>query len=187
MPKKITKEEVEKVYKDTEKGLKQVEEMRKEDTVSLKKNDFDALMKRLDTLENQGKMLTEVADKGRLMDYEMKQTANEKKPFKVKLPIYGGGYIVDHQSLTPIESQLIYGQLHSNPIGERQEYKVTILMPDNSLTTHNFATYGQFGSARYEKREEVVVIGRREIGGKLSYIVALPDGRETEVPDYAIN
>ena len=157
----------------------------KEEGITLKKTDFDALLKRMEGLENQNKMLVEVADKGRVMDYETRKSASDKKPVKVKLPVHGGGIVIKH---LPIKDTLLYGPIHGNPIGEQQEYKITILMPDNAQVEQTVQSYSRFSSVRYDERVEVEVIGRREDErGELFYTLRLPDGRDIEVGTRFVN
>jgi hypothetical protein len=176
MPKKITKEEKEvevvvppKVKTDDamEKLLAKVEALEAKD------------------LENQKqlKMLTEVADKGRVMNYESKNA--EKKPFRVKLSVYKEGVIVGWRT---VKDELVKHPTTGVTIGEVSEYEIMILNKDGSVSKELLLNRGAFDEAHYKERIECDVVGKKEdFSGNLTFNIKLPDGRVVDVDSRFVN
>src|SRR3990167_8077635 len=74
--------------------------------------------------ENQAKlkMLYDVADKGRVFNYE--NTKAEKQAFKVKLSIFGDGIIVGWRT---VRDDLVKHPTTGLTVGENQEYELLLL------------------------------------------------------------
>ena len=72
-------------------------------------------------IENQAKlkMLTEVADKGRVFSYESNIKA-DKKPFKIKLSVFQNGIIVGWRT---VKDELVKHPTTGLTVGEHQEYE----------------------------------------------------------------
>lgn len=128
-------------------------------------------------LENQKqlKMLYEVADKGRVYNYEATKSKGEKKPFKVKLSVFGGGLIVGWRTS---KDELIRHPTTGLTVGESQEYELLILDHESKIQKVLVNGYPAFSNARYNERIEVSVESKSEdFNGNTSFSVMLPDGR----------
>ena len=119
------------------------------------------------------KMLYEVADKGRIFNYEAGKT--EKKPIEVKLSLYGGGIIVGWRT---IKDTLVKHPTTGRTVGEEQEYELLILDKENNTSKAIVVGYPAFSDARYTERIEAEVAGKKEDwNGDITFDVKLPDGR----------
>lgn len=155
------------------------EKEKKPETVEVNKVQLDALIASIEDLkkkdeENQNKlkMLYDVADKGRVMNYESKNFS--KKPFKVFLSKYNGGIITSWQVL---KDELITHPVTGAKVGESQEIKVTLLNPDGTTLDKIFLNYPAFSDARYNERIECEVTGKEEdFEGRLIFKLQLPNG-----------
>ena len=148
----------------------------KEETVNISKQAWEDVQKQL-------KMLYEVADKGRVMNYESNRI--EKKPFKVQLSVYNGGIITAWQTN---KDEIVRHPVTGLPVGETQEIEVKLLMPDNSTVTKTFNSYVSFSGARYDSRIECVVMGKSEdYQGKILLDLQLPDGRRINLSPSFVN
>ena len=153
-------------------------------------NMMDKLMKEIDELkkrdeENQGKlsMLEAVADKGRVLSYETKKSG--KKPISVKLSVFQEGLIIGWKT---IKDRLILHPQTGKPVGEEQEYELTILEKDGTTRKHGINSYSEFSAARYDKQVVCPVVGKKEdYDGNLSFEVSLPDGRTITQPSQFVN
>ena len=123
--------------------------------------------------EKKLKMLYDVADKGRVFNYE--NSSVEKKPFKVKLSEFRNGIIVGWRT---IKDELVRHPTTGLLIGEAQEYELLLLGTDGETTKTSVNGYPAFSSARYDNRVEAEVQGKKEdYRGNISYDVKLNDGR----------
>lgn len=134
-------------------------------------------------VQNQLKMLTAVADKGRVFNYESQKT--EKKPMRIKMSVYQNKIIVGWKT---IKDRSIFHPTTGKQVGEEQEYEVELLGQDNVREKIVINGYSTFGNARYDNRIECEVVGKREdYNGKIDYDVVLPDGREISINSSFIN
>lgn len=139
---------------------------KKEETVQISKKEWEDVQKQL-------KMLYEVADKGRVHNYESQNT--ERKPFRVKLSVYDNKLITGWQVK---RDELIKDNRTGTTIGERQEIEVKLLDAEGNASTVTFDGYASFSNARYGKRIEAEVVNRKEdYQGNASFDVKLPAGK----------
>ena len=147
------------------------------------KAQIEALTKQNEENQKTMKMLYEVADRGRVMNYESNQAV--KKPFRVKLAKYNGGIIVGWRT---IRDTLVKNPTTGRTVGEEQEYELLISMPDGSIAKQGIIGYPAFSDARYTERVECEVRGKREdFDGKITFDVSLPDGREVSLDSRFVN
>ena len=152
--------------------------------------DISGLLAKIETLEkrdaeNQKKleMLYEVADKGRVFNYESQRA--EKKPLRVKLSIYNGKTIIGWRTL---KDELIKHPTTGLTVGEVQEYELWLLNPDGSEERTIVHGYPAFSDARYKERIECEVIGKEEdYQGNIEFDVQLPDGRKISLNSRFVN
>lgn len=135
------------------------------------------------------KMLTEVADKGRVFNYE--NTQPQKKAMKVKLSIFNGGVIVGWRTL---KDELIKHPTSGLTVGEKQEYELKILNQADEDNPNGFEStvvvdgYKQFSDARYNERIDANVVGKKEDwNGNFTLEVVLPDGRKISLDSRFVN
>jgi hypothetical protein len=144
---------------------------------------IEALEKR--DLEKDAKiqMLTQVADKGRVFNYENK--VSTKKPLKAHLSVYNGKTIVGWRT---IKDQLVKHPTTGSIVGEEQEYELLVIDKDNVTSKVLVRGYPAFSDARYTERIEVVIKGKKEdYNGNITYDVVLPDGRDLSLDARFIN
>lgn len=135
-----------------------------------------------DKVQAQLKMLYEVSDKSRVMSYESRTTT--KKPLKVKLSRFQGGIIVGWRT---IKDQGIYHPQTGKQIGEEQEYEI-LIDKDGEIKKVHLNNYPAFSAARYTDRFEAEVKGKKEDwDGKLTFDLALPDGRVLSLDSRFVN
>ena len=133
--------------------------------------------------QKQLKMLTEVADKGRVMNYESKNA--EKKPFKVKLSVYRDGIIVGWRV---VKDELVKHSTTGLTIGEVQEFELLVLNKAGETIKVTVNGYPAFSDARYTERVECEVVSKKEdFTGVMTYDVKLPDGRVISLADRFLN
>lgn len=147
------------------------------ETISIPKAEWENVQK---TLE----MLKSVADKGRVYNYESQQKT-DKKPKRVKLGKYDGGYIIAWETQ---KDELVKHPVTGATIGENQQIQVKILMPNGDIVSKDFSSYVQFSNARYDERISVDVIGTAEdYNGKITWTLELPDGRHITLNPAFVN
>jgi len=132
------------------------------------------------------RMLEEVADKSRLLNYQLKQ-APTKKPITVKISVFQDKYIVGWKTLkfelgrNPATGRAIWG-------GEQAEYEVDLVDKEGEYTKEVLTGYNAFSDARYEKRIECPVVSKKETAsGEMLFEVSLPGGKSVEMQDKFIN
>jgi hypothetical protein len=136
-------------------------------------------------IENQKqlKMLYDVADKGRIFNYENQK--KDKQAIKVKLSVFRGGLIVGWRTM---KDELIKHPTTGLVVGENQEYELLILGKDGQTTKVIVNSYPAFSEARYVERVECEVVSRKEdYNGNISYDLLLPDGRQITLASQFIN
>lgn len=137
--------------------------------------------------ENQAqlKMLVEVADKGRVYNYEASKSKGEKKPFKVKLSVFGGGIIVGWRTS---KDELIKHPTTGMIVGEQQEYELLILDAESNIQKVMVSGYPTFSNARYNDRVECEVISKSDdFNGNTTFEVQTPDGRIIKIASAFVN
>ena len=129
-----------------------------------------------DKMQEQLKMLTEVADKGRILSYQTKN-ANNKKPVTVKVSIYDDKYIIGWKTLkfelgrNPQTGKAIWG-------GETAEYEVKLMDKEGAESTEILRGYSAFSDAKYDNRIECAILSKKETAeGELLFEVALPNNK----------
>jgi len=138
-----------------------------------------------DKMQEQIKMLTAVADKGRMFNYESQQASLNKKPMKVNLSVYNDKYIIGWKTN---KDQLVYHPTTGATVGEQQEYEITLISKDGVISTALINSYKLFSDARYDKRVECEVIGKTEnYNGEIEFEVLLPDGQKVKLSSRFIN
>ena len=147
------------------------------ETISIPKAEWEKVLADM-------KMLRDVADKGRVYNYESNQKS-DKKPKRVKLAKYNGGYIIAWETQ---KDELIKHPVTGQTVGENQQIEVKILMPNGDIVAHSFNSYVSFSNARYDSRDECEVVGTSEnYGGQIKWTLALPDGRNLEIDPRYVN
>lgn len=146
------------------------------DTIEINKKEWDAVQAKL-------KMLYEVADKGRVFNYESRVA--DKKPRKIKLSVFGDGIIVGWRTL---RDELVKHPTTGLVVGENQEYELQILKNNGDKTTIRVNGYPAFSNARYSQRIEAEIVSQRtDYDGSISFDVALPDGRIIQLGSQFVN
>lgn len=154
-----------------------VETQPEPETISIPKTEWENTLK---TIE----MLKSVADKGRVYNYESQQKT-DKKAKRVKLSVYDGGYIIAWEVQ---RDELVKHPVTGATVGENQAIQVKILMPNGDINKKDFSSYVSFSNARYDSRVECEVIGSAEdYNGKITWTVALPDGRHITLSPNFVN
>jgi hypothetical protein len=147
-----------------------------EETVTISKT-------KMDEIEAKLKMLYDVADKGRVYNYENQRA--EKKPFKVKLSKFADGIIVGWRT---IKDELVKHPTTGLTVGENQEYELKVLDSEGNTKLVNVPSYPAFSNARYNERIEVEVLGKKEdYEGKITFDVSLPDNKIVSIDARFIN
>src|SRR3989304_9498521 len=135
--------------------LDEIEEKR--DTIITLRKEIEQLKKTDEENKEKIKMLYDVADKGRVFNYENK-TLN-KKPIIIKLALYKDGVIIGWKT---IKDELIKHPTTGLTIGEIQEYEVLTLNKNNQIEKFIINGYPAFSNVRYDNRIECEIIGRKE-------------------------
>lgn len=154
-------------------------EKTKEEDIKISQKDWKVLQEKL-------KMLEEVADKGRIFDYQSKN-APTKHPLSVKVSVYNDKYIIGWRTLK--------FELGRNPqtgrttfAGETAEYEIKLLDNEGVESTEKISGYNAFSDARYDKRVECPVLSKKEsANGELFYEVSLPNGKSYDFNGRFIN
>ena len=162
-----------------------------EPSVSQEESEMKDLLEKVEALElsevkNQEtiKMLTEVADRGRMLNYQSKKDP-AKKPMKVHLSVYDDRILIGWRTL---KDRLITNPTTGLTVGEEQEYEIILLDKESSIHKEIIQGYPRFSDIRYSERVEGDVVGKREdLEGKIDYDVLLPDGREISIDSRFIN
>lgn len=150
----------------------------KEEMIEISKGQLNDILAKL-------KMLEEVADKGRLLNYETKNAAQGKKPMRAMLSMIGDGVLVGWRTM---KDELIKHPTTGLTIGETQEFELLVLKPDDTIEKVSLSGYPTFSNARYNQRIEVEIVGKEEdFEGNLKFSVKLPDGRVTKLAAAFIN
>jgi len=178
--KQITKEVVNKIPTDAQLDAKE-KEMKKtpeEETITITKTQFDDIQSKL-------KMLTEVADKGRVFNYENQQAGAQKKSMKVKLSEYTGGIITGWRTIKDV---LVKHPQTGATVGEQQQYELLILMPDGHIEKVILDGYSAFSGARYDNRIDAIVISKSEdFQGNTEFELQLDGGRVIKMSSRFVN
>lgn|SRR3990167_1142204 len=144
-------------------------------TITIPQEEWNQVQERL-------KMLYEVADKGRVANYENQRQG--KKPFKVHLSKYLGGVIVGWRT---IKDKAVYHPTTGKQVGEEQEYEL-LLDKNGTIEKVLVNGYPSFTDARYQERIECEVKGKKEdFDGKLTFDVVLPEGRVLSLDSRFVN
>jgi hypothetical protein len=115
-------------------------------------------------------MLTAVADKGRVFNYESQRS--EKKPSKVKLSIFNGKIIIGWKT---IRDDLVKHPTTGATVGEKQEYELKLLSKDGIESIAVVDGYPAFSNARYSERIECEVVGKKEdYKGNIEFEIDIP-------------
>lgn len=147
------------------------------ETVSIPKAEWEQVQATL-------KMLKDVADKGRVYNYESAQKS-DKKAKRVKLSKYDGGLIIAWETQ---KDELVKHPVTGATVGENQQMQVKILMPNGDINKKDFNSYVSFSNARYDERVDAEVIGTSEdYNGKITWTLALPDGRNLQIDPRYVN
>ena len=156
------------------------------------KSDVQLLLEKVAELERKDKenetklkMLVEVADKGRVFNYEATQSKENKQPFKVKLSLYGGGIMVGWRT---VKDELVKHPTTGRTVGENQEFELLILQGNGDTQKVTLSNYVAFSNARYDNRIECVVVSKSDdFSGNTTFDVQLPDGRVIKIASSFVN
>lgn len=160
------------------KNTKKEEEVKAElpENVTISKNEWDAVQTRL-------KMLYDVADKGRVFNYEANRA--EKRPMKVKLSVHNDGIIVGWEMG---RDELIKNPTTGLVVGEVQEISLKVLDKEGKTGIVKVNGYPAFSDIRYRNQIEAEVTGRRENwDGTRVFDLKLPDGRSLSLDERLLN
>lgn len=155
-----------------------------------KEIDVTSLIEKIESLEkkdaeNQAKlkMLYEVADKGRIFNYENR--ISEKKPMKVSLSVHEGNIIVGWRTIKDV---LIKNPTTGLTVGEEQQYEILLLDKEGGINKVIINGYPRFTEIRYTERITCEVVGKKEgFDGNITFSVNLPDGRTIDLDAKFIN
>lgn len=135
-------------------------------------------------VQEQLKMLYEVADKSRVFNYEA-QKAGQKKPLRVKLSLYRGNVIVGWRT---VKDESVYHPTTGKQIGEVQQYEVLLRNNEGQITKALIDGYKGFSDARYTERVECEVVSKKEDWeGKMAFDVKLPNNDIVSVDTRFVN
>lgn len=149
-----------------------------DDTIKIRRDEWNKVQEQL-------AMLQDVADKGRVFNYESRKAALGKKSKKIKLSVLDGKFVIGWATL---KDKLIKSPMTGLVVSEEQQYEVLLLAPDDSISKAKIDSYSRFTDVRYTERVEVDVVGQSEdYEGKISFDVKLPDGRIIKLSDRFIN
>ena len=175
-----------------QKNIETAEVKQTEEATTPPEVDVSALVEKIEALEkkdaeNQAKlkMLYDVADKGRVFNYENQQAGAGKKVKKIKLSVFDGSIIVGWRTL---KDELIKHPTSGMTVGEKQEYELLLFGKDSNITKVVVEGYPRFSEIRYTERIEADIIGQTEtFDGVITFDVALPDGRTVKMDSKFIN
>lgn len=129
------------------------------------------------------KMLYEVADKGRVFNYENNQP--KKQSIKVKLSVFSGQIVIGWRNL---KDEKIFHPQTGKQIGENQEYELLLIDKEGNKTTTVLHGYEEFSNARYAERIDTEVISKKEDWqGNYTFDIKLPDGRVISLDSRFVN
>ena len=149
-----------------------------DDTIKISRDEWNKVQEQL-------VMLQDVADKGRVFNYESRKAATGKKAKRIKLSVLDGKYVIGWATL---KDNLIKSPSTGLVVSEEQQYEVLLLAPDDSITKVKIDSYSRFTDVRYNERVEVDVISQSEdYEGKITFDVKLPDGREIKLGGQFLN
>ena len=149
-----------------------------DDTIKIRRDEWNKVQEQL-------AMLQDVADKGRVFNYESRKAALGKKTKRIKLSIFDGKYVIGWATL---KDNLIKSPTTGLVVNEEQQYEILLLGPDDSITKAKIDSYSRFTDVRYSERVEVDVVSQSEdYDGKITFDVKLPDGREIKLGSQFLN
>lgn len=149
-------------------------------------DELSELKKKLEEQQKTIDMLSAVADKGRLLNYQNKN-ANQKIQ-KIHLSVTG-----DDEDKVLVGWRTLKDRLIQNPttgltVGEEQEYELLLLGKEGKIEKTTINGYPRFSDIRYSNRIEAQVIGRKEdLQGNVEFEVELPDGRKIDIDARFVN
>ena len=160
-------------------------------TAAKSNDDISALVKEIAELrksreEDQKtlKMLTDVADKGRVFSWEAKQNKTGQ-PQKVKLSTLGDGVVVGWRT---VRDELVTDPRTGRTVGESQTYELLVLGKDGVTTMRTVEGYLNFSNVRYENRIEAAVLSKStSFDGSMTLDLGLPDGRRITLGSQFVN
>ena len=145
-----------------------------EETITVSRAEFDRLKE----------FVYGTADKGRAMSFEKKQTP-EKKPFRVNLSRYAGGYITGWKT---VNDDKVFNPTTGKQVGEVYTVELAILKPDGITEVATVSGYKKFDDVRYADRVDCEVVGRSEdYDGTTKFKVQLPDNRVIDLDARFVN
>lgn len=146
--------------------------------IEVDKKALNSLIARLESLENDNKLLKDVADKGRMEWAESKQS----KPIKrtVKLTTIDDKIVVGWKTIKDV--------VEKNPTtgvwNERQEYE--FIFEDES--TYPVIGYNKFADLQYSNQIVCEVVSKTDDGeGNIVFKVKLPQGRILDIDHRFVN
>ena len=149
-----------------------------DDTIKISKDEWNKVQEQL-------AMLQDVADKGRVFNYESRKAALGKKSKRIKLSVFDGKFVIGWATL---KDNLIKSPSTGLVVSEEQQYEVVLLGPDDSISKVKIDSYSRFTDIRYTERVEVDVVSQSEdYDGKITFNVKLPDGREIKLGSQFLN
>ena len=149
-----------------------------DDTIKISRDEWSKVQEQL-------AMLRDVADKGRIFNYESQKAAMGKKAKRIKLSVFDGKYVIGWATLKDV---LIKSPTTGLVVSEEQQYELLLLAPDDSISKVKIDSYSRFTDVRYGERVEVDVVSQSEdYEGKITFNVKLPDGREIKLGGQFLN
>lgn len=147
---------------------------------AITENDISTLVAKIEALEKKDsenqeklKMLYEVADKGRVFNYENKNAG--KPSMRVRLSVHDGRIVIGWRTIKDI---LVKHPTTGLTVGEEQEYELLLLNKDDSVEKLKIDGYQRFSDIRYTERIDAEIVGKKEdFNGNLTFEVKLDDGR----------
>lgn len=151
------------------------EEEGDDELVSVPKKTLDAVLKRLDTLEDDNKLLKSVADKGRMARVEALR-AQGKLVKSVRIGKMGELFVIGWK--------LVKDDVHFDNEGKLvEEQTIRVFFEDktsNDMNVRNFAN-------SMDRIEGEVTSEGKDRDGNITLVVLLPDGKELSINQNFIN
>ena len=162
---------------DQKEGEKQESSSSDKETVLVDKEKFDAILNRLESLENETGVLRQAADVGRLQRIEDKK--NTIGPARFKVSTHNGKIILSTRTV----KDSVQRNLLSGITTEHQEYE--ILMEGGSK--ENVIGYDKFMDLLYANQIIGELVAEKKSGSNITLTLRLENGREIEIDSKFVN
>lgn len=136
-----------------------------------------------ENVQEQLKMLKEVADKGRIYNYESQRPG--VKSLKIKLSVFKDQVVIGWRTL---KDELIKDSRTGATVGESQQYELKLLDKEGNVNNVVIDGYENFSNARYSQRIDAEVIAKKESwDGNQTFDVKLNDNRTIQLDSRFVN